>query len=635
MILILLRIIILALIGSYGHAQMTPEMVPQVHSAYEKIKPQVIQSDPSNLYSSESVNAPPSVPATGAVVTPNTVEELEKLLSESENRRALVGTSSLLLNPLLENTKFFEPSESDTTEIKQEIDFISKLRALLLQNTEGFDTGPFIDSCKNAGPYWIEYLMAQQTSDTARSHTLTALLTAPPLFYAVLAAPITQKDPATVSYWGTHIEMKDSIAWGLRLTLADLYPSIEAEIMKPILSGTSSVYFKLRNESPELLTDDDLMEALIALASPNKVRRSNSIQALTKSAKGTEVCTQLIESSKEIRSLILSQYPLAKLKEMNTPYSLAAYYRRMGAEASSLNDKIKQFSSATETGVDGWECLKAILSLPEASEIIQAIPPRSTHLSTLFQDLKEADPNQLQFLTLFFQKQGEKAKEGNLNSLSVLLLASRNSVLQDIMSSIIASLYSPEISEKIVRIAQGKIAVVAEEARQGDASALESIHVMTLDPEIPMRDSAYETLAVLANIDPKARELVISMSKDKSASVRQLTAISLASKGLRKRELLVILLDATKDLDPSVRSSACNSLIASALRNNEEATLALASLAENDPVDSVKQMAIRSLARSTTAGNTKAVDFLKKLASNSNPLISNTAKSALSEAPRS
>lgn len=621
--------------GSYGHAQMSPEIVLQVHAAYEKIKPKVLPIDSPKVDSPDPVIAPPSIPVTGAVLTPNTVEELEKLLSESENRRALVGSTSLLTNPLLESTKFFEPLENDSAEIKQEINFLSKLRALLLQNTEGFETGPFIDSCKNAGPYWIEYLMAQQTSETARNHTLTALLTAPPLFYAVLAAPITQKDPATVSYWGTHLEMKDSIAWGLRLTIADLYPSIEAEIMKPILSASSSLYFKLRNESPELLTDDDLMEALVALASPNKVRRSNSIQALTKSAKGAEVCTQFIDSSKEIRSLILSQYPLAKLKEMNTPYSLAAYYRRMGAEATSLNEKIKQFSLASETGVDGRECLKAILLLPEASEIIQAIPPRATHFGTLLQDLKEADPTQLQFLTAFFQKQGEKAKEGNLNSLSVLLLAVRNSVFQDTIGSIIGVLYSPEVSEKIVRITQGKIAAVAEEARQGNASALESIHVMTLDPEISMRDSAYETLAVLANIDPKARELVISMSKDKSASVRQLTVISLASKGLRKRELLVILLDATKDADPSVRSSACNSLIASALRNNEEATLALANLAENDPVDSVKQMAIRSLASSTTAGNTKAVDLLKKLASNSNPLISNTAKSALSEAPRS
>jgi HEAT repeat protein len=176
---------------------------------------------------------------------------------------------------------------------------------------------------------------------------------------------------------------------------------------------------------------------------------------------------------------------------------------------------------------------------------------------------------------------------------------------------------------------------IAEEARQGNATALKSLHIVTQDSQVPMRQSAYEALGMLANIDPKARELILSMAKDKSPLVRKFTVIALGSKALRKRELLTVLLEAAKDSDPTVREAAANSLIVSALRSNEEATLTLANLAENDPVDSVKRAAILALAHSSTAGNTKVLEILKKLTSHSNPVISQAAQAALAGVPHS
>ncbi|MES2309562.1 MAG: HEAT repeat domain-containing protein [Verrucomicrobiota bacterium] len=619
-----MRTVILLLIcftvGS--EAEITPEFVLKIHAIYEKIpKESLVPATPS-------AGNPPA-PTKSTLPNTQSVEELTKLLSESENPRRLVGTSALITNPVLEKTGFFDPSEKDTDEVKQELAYLVQLKNFLAQTSSNYDPAPFLKECKQSGPYWIDDLFAQQTSEEIRLTTLETFSSSPSLLAALLTSPQSQNDPVTIRLWAKQLPSKDAFPTAMLLILANAHPDLEAEALKPVLPEKSTVYPQLLSGSPALVTDDDLQTALFSLASPNIKRRANTAAILAKTPAADSICHVLIDSSPELRTVIFNHYPLATLKEMNTPYSLAAYYRRMGVEAATLPEKIKNFTASAQTGVDGKECLKTILSLPQGTAIIEGLPPTAAALGTLLQDLKEIDPAQLQIFMTILQKQVEKAQKGNWDSLGLLLTAARSPQLQETLLPMLTTLYPAEIAADILRITQGKMNEVTEEARQGNASALESLHVMTQDAQIPMRQSVYETLGLLANVDPKARELVITMAKDKNPSVRQFTVIGLGSKALRKKELLTVLLEAAQDPDATVRESAANSLIVSVLRNNPDATQALANLAENDPVDSVKKAAIQGLANGSTGGNTKTIEILKKLSTHSNPVIAQTAKSVL------
>ncbi len=619
-------VLVLILFTTLGRAQMSPKLALRVNSIYEKISleatekglPPISYKEPASLTS----------PAKTVPPIPNSPEEFSKLLSESKNPRELVGTSPLLTNPLIETSGFFEPKESDSDAVKQEMEVLSKLRELLLSKEENFDATPFVNACKSSGSYWIEVLLSQQTSDGVREKTFNALLTSPYLFSAILTSPQSRNDPETLRFWAARFSPSNPLHIALLLTLANAHPSLESEVLKPMLPPDSLIYTKLLNESPPLATEADFQVAFLSLVSPNGARKINTATLLAKIPATNEIGGPLLEGAPEIRSLIFNHARLAALKEIKTPQSLSVFHRRLAMEATELVEKSKHFAAVLQTGFGGKECMKLILSLPEAAAIIEALPLNSNKLGALLQEL-DVSPSQLQVFAPLLRKHGENAKKGNLESQSLLLLVGRNPNLQEIILPILTSLFTPEIAADLLRINQGQLNAVMEDARQGKASALEAIHVITLDERAPMRQLAFEALGTLANIDPKARELVISMAKDKNPLVRQLTVIALGSKALRKKELLTVLLDAAKDPEPMVREAVASSLIVSALRSNAEATQALADLAENDPQDSVKTAAIKALGNASTAGNAKVMVALKKLTTHSNPVIAQAAKEAL------